>query len=861
MSARGRIAAFVTVAVWAIGCRGPTAPKNTVVSVASLDVTQGGAQGQTVAMPLDSDIVVTARSSSGSPVGGVSLTFAAEAGSVTPTSALTDDQGRASATWTLGTVAGEQSLEVRVSGDTAISATVTAVAYADLPDSMFLLAGDHQFELPGMPLPRPIQVKVVDRYGNGVSDAPIVFTVTGGGSLSPDTSEIPTDLDGVASAVWTLGSGVGAESVTAALPDSSVGDVTNLKGSPVTFDAQAVAFAFDSVAPTPPVVGMPVTLYGMGFAPDSSENTVTIGGVAARITGGTQTSLTVVVPSFGCTPEQDRTIAVTRGADSLSTTSSVRPEGALDLAVGGTAVVSDPADFCLQFLADSSGTDDYLVGLTATAPVYGSLAFGMTGDDGVNPPPAPAGVSVPAPSASAAPSADAAPTSGDLGLRSWESTFFQKRPALAQPVSDTRTGFSLAPAPPSVGDTMTYRVPNITTDPCNDYTSTLATVLDVAPNVVIASDATISSTLQTAIAPELDSLAAVFGGTIYGTATGFFGVPTDHDGNGAITLLLSSAVQPLGVATFVTAVDFTAPSTCPASNGGEIIYVAVPATPTASDLQAVFAQAPPRLAHDLTNLIQFARRIATGGVPLAPWLAEAQAELGTEVAGLAIRGDAPQMDYGWSVVNADTTSRAWYEPEFDRLSTFFGWDGGSGTVAGAPDRCSLYGFTGLSVPCVPEYAGGAEWSFLRYVSDQIAQRFSGGEAAFQSALIGTDSTTDGTQALAALTGSDVSDLVVDWAMALYADGRVSAAAAPQLQMTSWNLADIFGALPADQQLVPAAYTFTSFKRSGSVVGGGTDYARIAAGGGHGPLALSVRDAAGATLGTELQPRLWVVRIK
>lgn len=92
-------------------------------------------------------------------------------------------------------------------------------------------------------------------------------------------------------------------------------------------------------------------------------------------------------------------------------------------------------------------------------------------------------------------------------------------------------------------------------------------------------------------------------------------------------------------------------------------------------------------------------------------------------------------------------------------------------------------------------------------------------------------------------------------MSLYADGRVTAAAAPELQITSWNLADIFGALPADQQLVPPAYGFSSFARGGLVVGGGTAYLRIAAGGSHGALAVSVRDAAGAALGTGFQPRL------
>ena len=628
----------------------------------------------------------------------------------------------------------------------------------------------------------------------------------------------------------------------------------------MTFSATAVAFAFDSVAPAVPVVGQPLTLYGMGFDPDSAGNSVTIGGLAATVTAGTQTNLTVTVPAFGCSPQQDRTITVTRDGTTLSTTTTVQPANALALAVGGTAVLDDPADYCLQFLSNTGGTDEYLVGLTATASVNGALSFVMTGDDGVTPPPAPAAIATPLAAASGAKSV--APV---LALRTWESDFFRGPRALAKPArtaGNTAIGTALAPPmAPSVGDTMTYRVPNITTDPCNDYTSTLATVLAVGPNVVVATDAALSPTLQAAVATALDSLITQFGGAIYGTATTFFGLPTDNDGNGGVTLLFSSAVQPLGVATFTTAVDFTARSTCSASNEGEVIYVATPAAPSLADLQALLASAPPKLAHDLTNVIQFARRISTGGVPLAPWLAEAQAELGSEVAGLAVRGDAPQMDYGWSVVDADSVTREWYAPQFDRLSLLFGWDGASGTLAGAPEECSLYGFGGLSVPCLPQYAGGAEWSFLRYVSDQLAQSFAGGEAAFQRALIGTDSTLDGTSVLASLTGSDLSDLIVHWAMTLFTDGRITSGDAPQLQIKSWNLDDIFGSLPADQQLAPPDYAFQSFSRAGSVVGGGTGYAHIAAGGAHGALAVRARDASDAKLGSELAPRLWVVRVK
>lgn len=102
---------------------------------------------------------------------------------------------------------------------------------------------------------------------------------------------------------------------------------------------------------------------------------------------------------------------------------------------------------------------------------------------------------------------------------------------------------------------------------------------------------------------------------------------------------------------------------------------------------------------------------------------------------------------------------------------------------------------------------------------------------------------------------------MDWAAALYADGRLAAEQAPELQVESWNLADVFGKMTEPQRLQPDTFGFQGFTLDGSVVGGGTAYLRIAAPGAHGSLALKVRDALDRPLSSDVEARLWVLRIE
>lgn len=839
--------------------------------IATLEPSGGDLQAGPAGFPLDSLIELTARDANGHPAVGAQVSFAVTGGGgVDPEVATSDEEGLVATSWTLGTGAGVQELEAGVPGGSGLTVVLSANALANLPATAALFDGDGQHELAERSLPRPIRVAVMDEFGNAAADVPVAFTVTGAGTVEP--GEAFTDLDGVATAVWTLGPGLGEQTAQARVlvQDSLVSDSLDLSGSPVAFTAAAVEFGVSGVNPATATAGMTMTITGSGFAPEPAGNQVRVGGLLATVIEGTQTSLKIEVPSFGCAPAIDRGVVVSRGDLSGGVPAVVQPVDPLELAVGAYAILDDPAAYCLQFPGSESGSDEYLVGLTGTRPLNGYSAFVITGEDGGEAAMAGAAFSaarVIAPMAAATTLERAAGASPEGALREWERAFLATRPGLAR----TRGAGDLATeglqsslqvsADPVPGESMSFRLPDITGDPCNAYTTVDGTVAAVGAGVVVVADADVPPLVLQGISTLLTSFQGLFSGTILERAITYFGATSDLDGNGRLIVVFTRAVGPLGVPAFSTAVDLADRSVCPSSDEGEIVYVALPAALTLAEVTAAIQGAGPNVAHELTHVIQSSRRMGEGLPSLPGWLAEGAAELAVEVVGRAIRGDEGGMDYGASVLAADVDATRWYRPRFDRLSHLFGWDGTTGRFDGAPERCSLYGFAGLNVPCADDYASGAAWAFIRYLSDRIGDDYVGGETAMHRALVMLRDAEDVADVLETLTGTTIQTLMVEWAMTLYTDGRLAGEAAGDLQLGSWDLADIYDTGSAERRLTPDAFDFSAFQRDGSIIGGGTAYLSISADAGHGPLTVRARDSADKPLGRELGTRLWVVRLR
>jgi len=284
--AEGNGTATVTAAV------GRATGSMTVVvaqTITNLVLLSGGSQMGAAGEPLPEPIVVVARDRRGNPAPGAELAFGIQQGdgSFSPPVATTNAQGVASSRWTLGQRAGFIQV-ARVGPPQSGGPTLTALAtsVAGVPARVELLAGNNQAAPRNRPLPRPLQVQLMDRFDNPVPLAAVAFSTAGGGSFQP--AQATSGNDGVASTTWTLGSALGAQTAQ-----------VSVQGAPTALVAQAVALplpealtlvagdgqtaAAGSVVPIAPRVrvqdrdGTPVVGLTVQFTADEGSGTVTGG--------------------------------------------------------------------------------------------------------------------------------------------------------------------------------------------------------------------------------------------------------------------------------------------------------------------------------------------------------------------------------------------------------------------------------------------------------------------------------------------------------------------------------------------------------------------------------------------------------
>jgi hypothetical protein len=194
----------------------------------------GNGQIGTVGEELRDLVVVEVKTDAGQAIAGRRVAFVAAEGAGTgfdPDTALTDSQGQARTRWVLGTTVGVYTAEARLvpDGESAL-ATVPLQATADPgdPDTVRAIGPTIQSGTRRDPLPEPLAVLTVDRFGNPVAGAEVKWEASSGnGDLSAETTV--TGPDGTTSVIWTLGNRVGVERATA--------KVEHAEGSPVTFTA------------------------------------------------------------------------------------------------------------------------------------------------------------------------------------------------------------------------------------------------------------------------------------------------------------------------------------------------------------------------------------------------------------------------------------------------------------------------------------------------------------------------------------------------------------------------------------------------------------------------------------------------
>jgi protocatechuate 3,4-dioxygenase beta subunit len=181
----------------------------------------GNNQTQTVRQTLPLPLVVRVTDKFGNPVAGIAVTWAINqgGGALLATFATTDSTGRATAIWTLGSTTGSQlaTLSVPSLPLVVFSATATPGAL----DTLAIVAGNNQSGTVSTALGTPLIVRVVDASGNPEVGASVIFAVvSGGGTVNP--AIVATDVNGRATANWTIGSFAGAQTATASAGAKSV---------------------------------------------------------------------------------------------------------------------------------------------------------------------------------------------------------------------------------------------------------------------------------------------------------------------------------------------------------------------------------------------------------------------------------------------------------------------------------------------------------------------------------------------------------------------------------------------------------------------------------------------------------------
>ena len=387
------------------------------------------------------------------------------------------------------------------------------------------------------------------------------------------------------------------------------------------------------------------------------------------------------------------------------------------------------------------------------------------------------------------------------------------RPVPAAPPGPGIVRASQAPAfptPPSVGDTVTFSNavhPNLDVD-CDGIHDVTAVVRAVGPNFAIAEDrdgaGVVTGGGYEAVLGSLER-------SVLPVLSAYFGEPADIDANGVVWVLFTPVVNrttPRGSNTrilgFFNPSDLADPEHCPASNGGEILYL------LAADPDGRFSKPVPAefattgaigvAAHELAHLISAERRTVLARGSFASleetWLSEALAHSAETFVGMSGAFLRPGSNYGFTELFANSDNFATYHfPNFRRSAFYLLGPHRTPALGDAyshdPDGISSLAMRGFG------------WLFLRWFADQYSTAGGGvlggaaEETIFHDLAGGGEARARGVanieRVAAALGGPDTwDDLLAAWALAPIADDLPGAPSSTQIR--TLHLRDVFAAL-------------------------------------------------------------------
>jgi hypothetical protein len=290
----------------------------------------GDNQTGTVGSVLPQPLVVRVSDANDNPIPNLTIQWTAEGGgSVSAPSSVTDANGLASVTRTLGEAAGTQTTVADAGQLAGSPVTFTHTATPGSAAGITKFAGDNQRGLPGAQLAQPLIVEVRDGQGNLIPDRDVTWAVgIGGGSVNPENTK--TNAQGQASTQWTLGPGIGDNSVNAVV--SGVGTVTFT----ATADAGAPSEANSEVSASPSTISA-----GVG---QSTITVVVRDGTNNPIAGA---SVTLASSGSGNTITPASATTAANGTATFTFSSTVAEAKTITATAAGV-VISDQATVTVQ---------------------------------------------------------------------------------------------------------------------------------------------------------------------------------------------------------------------------------------------------------------------------------------------------------------------------------------------------------------------------------------------------------------------------------------------------------------------------------------------------------------------------------
>lgn len=355
-------------------------------TASDIRIVSGGGQTGPAGSPLGSSLVVQVVDDADNPVSGVTVSWKVESGggSVSPASATTGGDGRASTAWTLGSGTGTQRVQASAPGAGSVRFEATSTAGA--PAVLGLVTQPSGTAQVGVQLDRQPVVQVRDAAGNSVRTPGVTVTAaiaSGGGQLSGMRTQT-TGSDGRAT-FTNLG-------ITGAVGDHvlifAAEGFTSVRSSTVKVGPVETSTRITSHTPDPSAPGDGVEVVfevtSNGAAPagtvevtasggsESCSAAVSAGRCTITLTGAGSRTLTARFPGGAL-------FQASSGTASHTVVVPNTPPTAVDDGYNATAGVLLSVPAADGVLANDSDPDDDMTAMVLSDPSRGTLTLNPDG--------------------------------------------------------------------------------------------------------------------------------------------------------------------------------------------------------------------------------------------------------------------------------------------------------------------------------------------------------------------------------------------------------------------------------------------------------------------------------------------------